>query len=94
MPIVREDKHGLHVSGEGWRCREVVPGTTRFKVGDVVKTHHFGGSVRVGVGKDETCKRGEYLEYWMTAGGCASSPLADDEGEVIQWYREQFSDRF
>lgn len=72
--VIKRDKEGLYVFVEGWIARpdKLVslmtdkPLTTSFKDGDSVLAHHFGGSQRVGVGKDDSCKRGEYLEYWKT----------------------------
>ena len=95
MPIIKEDEHGLYVNGGGWRSREVVPNTSQFKVGDEVKTYHFAGTIRVGVGKDDNCKRGEYLEYWLTSGTDYTDHYSDNNTtEAIQWYRTQFVDQF
>lgn len=91
MPIIKEDEHGLYVNGGNWKSREAIPNTSQFKVGDEVKTHHFGGTIRVGVGKDEHCLRGQYLEYWLTAGLDITEEIShEEEAEVIQWYREHW----
>lgn len=64
--IIKEDFLGLWVNAGGYVARPINP--TQFKVGQDVKTYHFGGSTKAGVGKDITCNRGHYLEYWTTTG--------------------------
>ena len=76
MAVIREDSIGLYVSGGGYKTRPVKP--TRFKKGDKVKTHHYGGTTRVGVGKDETCERGGYLELWLTTGMMCEEKISKD----------------
>lgn len=66
MPTIKSDFLGLYVAAGGYAARPL--GETQFKEGDEVKTHHFGGSIRAGVGKDSSCKRGQYLEEWTTTG--------------------------
>lgn len=62
---IQRDFLGLWVN-VGYITRPTEP--SQFKVGDRVKVYHFGGSTRAGVGKNATCKRGQYLEYWTTTG--------------------------
>lgn len=93
MAIIHEDKHGLYVSAGGWRSREVVRGTSQYKVGDEVKTYHFGGTIRCGVGKDDTCKRGQYHEYWITCGAMFDE-IDEQTAEKIQWYRELYEEKY
>lgn len=64
--IIQKDFLGLWVNAGGYVSRPV--SSTQFKVGQDVKTYHFGGSARAGVGKDITCNKGHYLEYWITTG--------------------------
>lgn len=66
MKQIKQDFIGLWVNAGGYIARPA--GTTRFKVGEYVKTYHFGGSTKAGVGKDRTCRRGQYLENWVTTG--------------------------
>lgn len=68
MPTVKQDQIGLYIAAGGYCARPLPNKPTRFKPGDKVKTHHFSGSTKAGVGKDSSCKRGEYLEYWITTG--------------------------
>ena len=63
---IRRDERGLYGHVGGWVARPC--GGSRFTEGQNVKAAHFGGSTIIGVGKDETCRRGEYLELWGTAG--------------------------
>lgn len=87
MTKIKSDKLGLYVNGGGYVSRP--KGKTQYNVGDEVKTYHFGGSVNVGVGKDDTCKKGQYLETWMTS-GIACFELKDFTDEEIKkkwdWY--------
>lgn len=83
MNKIRKDEYGYYVIAGGWIARPY-DNYTRFNVGDVVKTYHFGGSSMAGVGKDESCKKGKYLEEWKTTGRtyldyqCGKrSPLSD-----------------
>ena len=103
MNTIQEDQYGLYVSAGGWKTRPY--GETRYKAGDKVKTHHYGGSCRAGVGKDESCKRGEYLEYWVTTGLAAVERFDPEsveskslghltEGDQIKWYKKHNSHLF
>jgi hypothetical protein len=84
---------GLFVFAGGWKCRPIRQ--TCFKVGDEVKTHHFGGSTRAGVGKDSTCsKRGQYLEIWCTSGSGNSTDSGEDSIGRILWYKVDFVNQY
>lgn len=63
MAVIKQDSHGLFFKAGGFVCRPVIE--TRYKVGDKVIAHVFSQSIRIGVGKDENSKPGEYLENWM-----------------------------
>lgn len=103
MPKIRQDQFGLFVAAGGYRARPVDP--TVFAVGDVIKTHHFGGSVFAGIGK--LPERGKYLETWVTCGESSdvcgtiskrvfsSSSLAasDEEGKIL-WYKDHVAHHF
>ena len=65
MAKVRKDKLGLYVSAGGYVSRPL--SDSQYKEGDKPKTKHFGGSTVAGVGKDDTCGRGSYVEYWATS---------------------------
>lgn len=65
--LVRKDSYGLYVSAGGYVSRPLL-NPTKYKEGDDVKTHHFGGSVLAGVGKGKNTPRGKYEEFWITTG--------------------------
>jgi hypothetical protein len=79
MAVIREDEFGLYVSSGGYAARPV--SSTRFAKGDTVKAHHHGGSPLHGVGKDDTCGKGEYLETWLSTG--MSNEQTKDQ---VEWY--------
>lgn len=88
---VKKDAIGLHVAAGGYKTRPINH-NTRFKEGDTVVTHHFGGTIYAGVGKDATCNRhGKYLETWVTTGLRANAPCTnvDDERGQYLWYLTQ-----
>jgi len=95
MAKIKSDEYGLHVQAGGWKSRPVYE--SQFTEGDEVKTHHYGGSMRVGVGKDKTCKRGQYLELWCTCGNSNSNDFKPNPrlnihniADLINWYRRHF----
>jgi len=89
---IKTDKFGIYVKAGGYRCRPVSP--TRFREGDEVDTRHFSSSIRAGVGKDYTCEKGEYLEYWCTCGD-DTKDIPDDLVRMgIDWYKYQFITRY
>ena len=81
MSVIHQDEISPYVSAGGWISRPLFP--TQFQLGEEVKTHHFGGSCNAGVGKDETCGRGIYLELWTTTGMIAGDRPSDRH---IQYY--------
>ena len=86
MPKIKRDQFGLFVSGGGYKTRPLQK--TFFQEGQVVKTHHRGGSISVGVGKSPDCKRGEYLETWIATGMATNEKMEPDEEErQIAWYK-------
>jgi len=88
MAKIRKDSIGLYVIAGGWICRRSNP--TIFKEGDEGATHHFDGTVIAGVGKNNTCKRGQYIEYWCTAGIIAfeyENVSEEKLRETWDWYR-------
>lgn len=84
MATVKEDKIGVYVNSGGYIARPV--GKTRYKKSDVIKAHHFGGSPLHGIGKDETCKRGEYLETWLGCGEAHRDKTYEQRKEKYDWY--------
>jgi len=83
MAVIKEDKYGLVVQAGGYPSRPVQQ--SRFKKGDKVKIHHFGGTIKAGIGKDKNCKIGEYLETWCTSG---------NDYQTIIWYKVVFVNRY
>ena len=61
---IQKDKISLFIDCNGI-SRPLTP--TKFKKGDKVAAFRFGGSMDTGIGKDKTCKKGIYLEYWCSA---------------------------
>lgn len=64
MVTVKQDAMGLFAIVAGWIVRPQRPSS--FRVGDRVDGHHFRGSTKVGIGKNE--ETGKYQEYWKTTG--------------------------
>ena len=62
---IKKDWLGLYVIAGGWIARPMCG--TSFKEGDVVKSHHFGGSIEAGVTtlNLQFRKIGTY-EFWFT----------------------------
>lgn len=97
MALIRKDNFGVFVTAGGWVCRPI--GKTKFIQGMNVKTHHFGGSTRAGVGK--TLKgKGDYDEYWTTTGmmlfrnkvvdGLSLLPVPEKQiKKLTDWYIER-----
>jgi hypothetical protein len=81
---ISKDKIGLYVQAGGWKSRPFHK--TRFKEGDDIKTHHFGGTCVAGIGKDENCKKGQYLEYWCACGSYKYL-TETEELEKYNWYK-------
>jgi len=101
MAGIQSDEFGLWTIAGGWIARPVF--ATQFKAGDQVKTHHFGGSIRAGVGKDDSCIRGHYLEYWSTTGTMFNDPEPFEPCESlgiktlsdrIDWYKQKFVEKY
>lgn len=71
---IKKDSLGLYVIAGGWIARPFYG--TMFNEGDVVKSHHFGGSTNAGVTiLDDSnifnFKRDGNFEYWCTTGTMA-----------------------
>lgn len=86
MATVKQDEIGVYVSSGGYIARPVTK--TRFKKGDKVRNNHFGGSPLHGIGKDETCKRGEYLETWLGCGVTSQDKTPEQRKEKYDWYMD------
>ncbi len=69
MNKIKKDEMGLYAFVGGYVARPTKD--SRFKEGDSVKGYHFGGSTNIGMGKDATCKKGQYLETWQSYGTLA-----------------------
>lgn len=99
MSIIHKDKFGLWVAADGLVARPLSV-QTRFFEGTRVKTYHFGGSTTAGIGKDSSCKRGQYLEEWTTTGlmifeliqrkKMDGTILTDDMIEAINLYYKKY----
>lgn len=64
---IKEDFLGLYVIAGGYITRPFYG--TIFKEGDVVKSHHFGGSTKAGVTHiDQNFKKDGKYEIWCTTG--------------------------
>ncbi len=87
MAKIKSDQFGLYVTAGGWKCRPLLRPTT-FTEGMKLKTYHFGGSVYAGVGKSPECKRGQYVETWVTTIESGEKRPAVEEKEKIDWYTE------
>ncbi len=85
MAIIKKDEYGLNVQAGGYNARPVQ--VSIFVEGDKVDTHHFGGTIKAGVGKNQSCKHGEYLETWCTNGN-------SDDPKTIAWYKAEFVNQY
>jgi hypothetical protein len=93
MSVVKQDSVGIYVQSGGYIARPIPEYPTRFKVGENIKTKHFGGSVIHGVGKHYNCKPGQYMEYWLSCGdyGLPHGPkgsLDMTRAQAYAWYLE------
>lgn len=67
MPKVRQDAEGIYMEVGGYIARPVLE--SRYNIGNIVDhARHKAGGIRCGIGKDENCKAGEYLETWVITG--------------------------
>lgn len=66
MPKVREDDRGKYFVSEGQIVRPV--DRTEYQLDESVDATQCKGTPIYGVGKDDTCGRGEYLEAWFDTG--------------------------
>jgi hypothetical protein len=89
MNKINEDSIGLYVFAGGWKSRPFTK--SQFKKGDKVDTYHFGGSSIAGIGKNEKCKRGQYIEYWCTCGITYIDKISiKEEKEKYEWYKNYY----
>lgn len=85
--VIKEDKYGLYIEASGYISRPVAE--TLFEVGETVETHHHSQTSYQGVGKDETCKRGQYLEVWAHTGMASEYRLNPKQyRKDHKWYVE------
>ncbi len=64
---IKRDFLGLYVDAGNWISRPFYG--TCFNEGDIVKSHHFGGSTSAGVGElDANFRKDRGYEYWCTTG--------------------------
>lgn len=92
MNKIKKDFLGLYTIAGGYIARPT--GETEFKEGEKVETHHFGGTCVCGIGKDENCKKGSYLEYWLTSDAISMGYKSLDERtkrEKWNWYLKNAS---
>ncbi len=66
MPKIREDSYGKYFVSEGRIVRPV--DETQFELETSIDASQCKGTPIYGVGKDESCGRGEYLEAWFDTG--------------------------
>ena len=90
---IKKDQLGLYVNCGGYISRPFFG--TKFKEGDRVKTHHFGGSTDAGVtspDKPDThnFRKGTY-EYWGTTG---MSGYQYKKKEIKEGYEELFGGKY
>jgi len=75
--MVRSDESGLYIQTENKIVRPVH--TSNFKESESVETKHCSGTILYGVGKSESCGRGEYMEAWYDTGIMTNNTSGDDE---------------
>jgi hypothetical protein len=98
---VKEDVFGMYVVAGGYRSRPFYG--TCFKVGDKVKSHHFGGSTDAGVmevDSKENFRTFDHCEIWCTSGSSnyefTKENLNDpkfikEATKKIKWYKKYSS---
>lgn len=93
---VCKDELGLYVTAGGWIARPFYG--TKFKEGDIIKTHHFGGSNVAGVtsvDKDGyNFKYNGIYERWCTTGIMASEynkKTIKELKEINDWYEKMLT---
>jgi hypothetical protein len=89
---VMSDKFGLYVISGGYITRPFYG--TIFKEGDLVKTHHFGGSIDAGV----TFRENEFkfnkvglYEVWCTTGTSRNYSVDDPKFAELHNYYKGYS---
>jgi hypothetical protein len=82
--IIQQDSIGLYGDNGSWIVRPINP--TRYSVGYDIAEYHFGGTPLHGVGKDDSCKRGEYLEIWIGNGLSYECKTQDELIEAKVFY--------
>ncbi len=87
---IRLDEWGLWCSVGGYMARPV--GDTQFAEGDAVHVWHFDGSIRAGVGKSPSMRRGQYLEYWVLSADDHWNPADSFELAHAITTRQEFID--
>lgn len=80
MPKIREDSKGKYFVSEGQIVRPV--DSTRYEVDTSVDASQCKGTPIYGVGKDESCGRGEYLEAWFDTGLESNVHSSLNEGKI------------
>lgn len=88
---MKQDEYGLSVQAGGHTARPAFP--SRYKVGDDVKTHHYSGSINVGVGKDGHSCRGKYVELWFVEPSnkpFGKTPSHQEVADDIAYHKAKF----
>ena len=80
MPKIREDSKGKYFVSEGQIVRPV--DNTQYEVDTSVDASQCKGTPIYGVGKDESCGRGEYLEAWFDTGLESNVHSSLNEGKI------------
>jgi len=80
MPKIREDNKGKYFVSEGRIVRPVE--NTSFESDTSVDASQCKGTPIYGVGKDDSCGRGEYLEAWFDTGLESSVHSSLVEGKI------------
>lgn len=80
MPKIREDNKGKYFVSEGQIVRPV--DSTQYEVDTSVDASQCKGTPIYGVGKDENCGRGEYLEAWFDTGLESNVHSSLNEGKI------------
>ena len=87
---IKEDSSGKFVQTDGKIVRPV--DSTLYDTGDSVDAQFCKGTIIYGIGKDDSCKRGEYKEAWFDTGVDSNLYNENNLNEVEQGYRKLLSD--
>ena len=90
---IKEDNQGKYVRVDGKVVRPIE--SSRYNEGESVDAQTCSGTIIYGLGKDESCKRGEYKEAWFETGLTNESvDLNEDVAHEVEQGRRDLLDDY